>query len=873
MTNNIINPPGPPAEPENPYYHPALLFRAWTESAPEIIFAVNRRLHLVYVNPFAGQLLENEPARLIGKSLKGLFPPEEFKIQRHNLERVFRTGASHDHEDLFHFAGKPVWLGTRLVPLRDRKGKIDAVLGVARDLTPHKSLEKALQENEKKYRNLMEQIPGVVYIGSVENPGELLYVSPRIKNLLGFTQEEWLSDYRLWLDRLHPDDRKRVVGAVAYAAKTGTPFQQEYRLIHREKGIVWVYDQASPVKDDAGRTLFFQGVNVDITRLKNAEEDLIRAEERYRLVVDNADEGVLVLQDGRVKFCNPKSVEISGYSVEEQMGRPFAEFMDPDHRDRVMKNYSRRLAGKPSPARYEVTFLHKDGRPRFFRLNTKVITWENRPASLVFATDITEEKLVQTALRESEGRYRTLFEATEEGVFIISEAGRVIDLNQAGRRLFGFKKTAALDGYFAADFYVRQEDRRAFVKAMHQKGYVHNFETAYRRFNGTTFQALVTATLQRDEQGRPLFMGIIRDMTERRQAEEALQESERKYRGLIETTDTGFVILDDRGKVVDANPQYVRLTGHRRLKEIIHRGVEEWTLAKERAKNLDAVQACLKNGHVRGLEITYAQPRGHTLTVEINATVVPGREGDRILSLVRDITARKENELALRKSRKELRNLSEHLQALMEKEKISISRRIHDELGQQLTALKMDLFWLSRHFPEMPPPFRQKTDSMSQALDETIHTVQNICEELRPALLDNLGLIDALEWQIKQFKERTGLNFTLTISPRNPVLAQEDTTLIFRLFQEILNNVFLHAQASRVIITLKKQANLVQLAIRDNGLGITEAQIKSPRSFGLLGMRERVDARGGKILIRGLAGKGTEVAIKIPLSKKEQRHD
>ena len=113
----------------------------------------------------------------------------------------------------------------------------------------------------------------------------------------------------------------------------------------------------------------------------------------------------------------------------------------------------------------------------------------------------------------------------------------------------------------------------------------------------------------------------------------------------------------------------------------------------------------------------------------------------------------------------------------------------------------------------------------------------------------------------------------MNISPRKLLLPQEDATLIFRLFQEALNNIFLHARASRVIITLKKNANLVEFNIRDNGLGITEAQINSPRSFGLLGMRERVDARGGQIKIRGLAGKGTEVAIKIPLSKKEQRHD
>ena len=858
----------PPAAASNNHLTmAATLFQAWAESTPEVFFVVDRSLHLTYVNPYACRLLEHNPEFLIGKHLKEIFPPEDFKIQRRNLKRVLATGVSHYHEDLLHFAGRSLWLGVRLVPLRDLKGNITAVLGVARDNTSQKSLEKALRENEKKYRNLTEQIPGVVYIASGKSPGELLYVSPRIKDLLGFTPEEWLADWRLWLNQLHPDDRQRVVESATRAAKTRTPFLQEYRLIHRQGGVVWVYDQAHPVKDDAGRLLFFQGVNVDITRrikaegdlaeerekyqrlidqapfgiallhkkkdfvyinkktteifgytlteiptlrdwlqraypdpayrrqvlrtwkqdlelaltavvpprifqvtclhgnkktiqfrlveinaedqfvffedittARQAEEELKKTEERYRQVIENAEEAILVIQGGWVKFCNPKSVEISGYSVEEQMGRPFVEFMHPDHRNLVMKNYTRRVAGKPSPTRYEITFIHQDGVPRFFRLNTRLITWDNRPASLVFATDITEKKMTQEALRESEGRYRTLFETTEEGVFIASEDGRVLALNPACRKLFGLKKTEDLSRHSVGDYYVNQEDRKAFLQAIYPKGYVRNFETTYRKADGTTFTGLVTATLHKDAHGRPLFMGIIRDITQRKRTERKLQDS-----------------------------------------------------------------------------------------------------------------------------RRELKDLSEHLHLLLEEEKKEISRRIHDELGQQLTALKMDLYWLNRHFPGQQPLISHKIKSMSQMVDTTIHTVQNICEELRPALLDNLGLTDALEWQVKNFRQRTGLGIDLTVSPRRVPLSQKDATLIFRLFQETLNNIFLHAQATQVKIALKKSKNLVTLTIRDNGLGITEAQINHPRSFGILGMRERVDARGGRMKIRGLAGKGTEVAIKIPL--------
>jgi PAS domain S-box-containing protein len=133
----------------------------------------------------------------------------------------------------------------------------------------------------------------------------------------------------------------------------------------------------------------------DITTARQAGEKLKKSEERFRQVIENAEEAILVIQDGWVKFCNPKSVEISGYSVEEQRGRPFTEFMHPDHRNPVMKNYTRRMAGKPSPERDEITFIHKNGRPRFFLLNTKLITWDNRPASLVFETDMTENKMAK----------------------------------------------------------------------------------------------------------------------------------------------------------------------------------------------------------------------------------------------------------------------------------------------------------------------------------------------------------------------------------------------------------------------------------------------------------------------------------------------
>ena len=171
-----------------------------------------------------------------------------------------------------------------------------------------------------------------------------------------------------WFRQLHPGDRPRLIKAARHSVETGAPFIQEYRVLTRDGRTLWVIDQAYLLKDSAGNPLYFQGIVQDITVRKKAEE-------RYRQVVENADEAILVIQDNRVKFANPKSEEISGYSAKEQMARPFLDFMHPDDRTMSQNNYLRRLKGQRSPGRYDIRFRHKNGAKRFFPLNLKLSTW------------------------------------------------------------------------------------------------------------------------------------------------------------------------------------------------------------------------------------------------------------------------------------------------------------------------------------------------------------------------------------------------------------------------------------------------------------------------------------------------------------------
>lgn len=234
--------------------------------------------------------------------------------------------------------------------------------------------------------------------------------------------------------------------------------------------------------------------------------------------------------------------------------------------------------------------------------------------------------------------------------------------------------------------------------------------------------------------------------------------------------------------------------------------------------------------------------------------------------IMKDINERKRAEDELRSSREQLRALAARLQLVREEERTQIAREIHDELGQVLTALKMDLSWLNKKFPKDQNLLINKGKSMSKLIDTTIKTVKRISSELRPGLLDDLGLSAAIEWQAEDFQNRTGIKCDTSIDPEDIVMEEGISTVIFRIFQETLTNVARHANATKVKVSLKKKKK-IELKVEDNGKGITERQIASHKSLGLIGMRERVHSWGGEVKIEGKAGKGTKVTVSIPLRK------
>jgi len=236
---------------------------------------------------------------------------------------------------------------------------------------------------------------------------------------------------------------------------------------------------------------------------------------------------------------------------------------------------------------------------------------------------------------------------------------------------------------------------------------------------------------------------------------------------------------------------------------------------------------------------------------------------------VSDITDAKQVEDQLRASREQLRELSRYLESVREEERTRMAREIHDELGQTLTALKIDLSWLAKRLPQEQELLLEKTESMYELVDGAIQTVKRISTELRPGALDDLGLADAIEWQTQEFGKRTDIKSKFSASPEGIVLDRDRSTTVFRICQEALTNIARHAEATSISVSLRKGTGRVSLKISDNGKGIEEDQILDPRAFGLIGMRERARFWGGEVRISGAPGKGTRVAVSIPLAGRE----
>jgi len=345
---------------------------------------------------------------------------------------------------------------------------------------------------------------------------------------------------------------------------------------------------------------------------------------------------------------------------------------------------------------------------------------------------------------------------------------------------------------------------------------------------------------------------------------------ENDFRELVDHLPQTVFELDIDGKCRFTNQYGYETFGY--SEEDIVKGVNfaQLFVPEDRKRVTENVYHILKSKKVEGYEYTALRKDGSVFQALIFSH--PIRQNgltSGLRGIVIDITDRKLVEREMKNSRDQLRNLSAHLQSIREEERANIAREIHDELGQSMTALKMDLNWLMKKVTPDQKTVIDKIESMSQLIDSTIQTVRRISTELRPGLIDDLGLTAAVEWYCGEFQNRTGISCNLKLCQEEIALDQNRAIAIFRIFQETLTNVARHSFATRVEAGLEIKDHILNLNIRDNGVGIPEEKIFDPQSLGLIGVRERVHPFGGRVDIQGSENGGTIVQVTIPLDHKD----
>ena len=412
-------------------------------------------------------------------------------------------------------------------------------------------------------------------------------------------------------------------------------------------------------------------------------------------------------------------------------------------------------------------------------------------------------------------------------------------------------------------------DDRSRVTEVAQRANKQEFAHEYRivRPDGEVRWIWDRAFPIRDQTGQVArYAGIAEDVTDRKLAEEALRESEQRFRQLAENIREVFWMSDtDSEGMLYVSPAYETVWGRNSQAQYQDcRFFLETTHPEDRPR----VAAFVSEPKEQEFEIEYriVRPDGSVRWIWDRGFPIRDSSGRvfRYAGISEDVTDRKETEEKLKVAGERLRALAR------EEERTRIAREMHDELGSALTSLRWDLESLEKDASgwTSEPRFaalQAKLQSMLELTDKTIHAVRRLASELRPSILDDLGLVEAIEWHAKQFEVRTGFALHCQLPSGDVRLNEEQSTAVFRIFQEALTNIVRHANGTRADVVMEEQDGQFTLMIRDDGRGIREYEAMNSLSLGCLGMRERARLVGGEVDITGEEGKGTTVRVQIPV--------
>jgi PAS domain S-box-containing protein len=881
-------------------------YRNLIEQAPDAIFVASPDLHVIDVNARASELTGYTRDEILQMLTTDFIPPEDIRATPFRMKELREGKAVLSERRVRRKNGTlfPVEIHARILSDGTQQG-------IVRDMTERKQSERAVRESEERFRSFIEHSHDAIALFNAA--GAVLYASPSTTNVLGYLPQELVG--RSAIEFVRNDCRAGVAERLTESLRRpGVGIPSEAYIKHKDGRWRFLEGIFTNLLDDPSVGAIVNNYR-DITERKLAESALRNKEHLLSESQRIAKIGSWLFDPtGQTTTWSEEMYRIYGVTPENftNEGESFLDLIHPDDHSSLRAWSAACLAGeKPPPTEFRAVL--PDGSIRFIRAQGELNCDHEGGQSYLTGTaqDITERRRSEALVNGQ----KQVLEMIARGAPLSATLNKLVEVIEAQSPEM-LCSILLLD---ADGIHVRHGAAPSLAASFNQAidgvvigPQVGSCGTAMFRREAVMVADVQTDPLWQDyrslagEHGlracwsAPIFdaqkkilgtfaiyyrqPGLPTDQhrrlidiatqtaaiaISRQQSEAALRESEGRYRALVEWSPDAISVHRD-GKLLFVNPAAVRMFGARSADDLIGKSIVDLVHPDFNHVALARMASETRRGSVPMIEARFIKLDGTAIDVEIQGTAIIYDGEPAHHDTMRDITERKKAEAALRTSGEQLRALSARLQSAREEEGTRIAREIHDELGGALTGLKWDLEGIDKVLSstadgDILAAQRDRIVNMTGLVESTINTVRRIASELRPGVLDDLGLVAAIEWQAQQFQSRTGIQCECVAQTDVLDLTRECATAVFRILQEILTNVIRHAQATRVDIELRAQDGELELRVVDNGRGITAAEMHNTSSLGLLGMQERALLVGGKVTISREAQLGTTVLARLPI--------
>jgi len=516
-----------------------------------------------------------------------------------------------------------------------------------------------LEKSEKRHRMLVEKVQDMIFTIDLMT-GFITSANSFAERTLGYERKDILNNAH-FLEFAHPDDRERVFKAFQERVFEGKmPPDIQFRVLKKNGDSIYVEEKGTELYDDEGNISAYLTVLRDITERKLAEERLKKSQERYKTLVDNSLTAICIIQDLKFRFVNRRFIEISGYPSEELLGRYALDLVHPEDKKIALEAAAKRLAGQDREEHYQYRVITKNGETRWIETLGTAVEYQGKPAILANLNDITHHKLADEALKQSEERYRMVVEEARDIICTIDmKTGIITGANSYGEMALGYDRDNVVNKVGFIDL-VHPDDREVLLDRLQKLAFQGirkpNFPFRLRKADGSYIEVEINGAVINDPEGSPqTYIGVIRDITERKRAEEIVRESEEKYRTLFEESRDIIFITSPEGRFLDINPVGLELFGFSSKEELSQVDIAQDLYLDPNEREVFG-RKIAQHGFVKDYEMVMKRwgRDGEHMTLLVTASAVRDSEGNILAfrGIARDVTEQKRLEQQLLQAQK-----------------------------------------------------------------------------------------------------------------------------------------------------------------------------------------------------------------------------